>query len=157
MVIKSSSSAVDTNHRNGPVTALALVLFFCVLSFWSIICSIVILDFCIEFPFIPYHPPHLLIPFHLEIVTFIEPHTAHHCYYSSLYIVYAKPISLFICGFGFLFYFILNKEKSTFFYLSLIHWSSCFDWVYAGLSGNCDFFFFFLKKRVTVDSCKKRS
>jgi hypothetical protein len=32
-IIDSSSATVDVNRQNGPVTALALVLFFCVLTF----------------------------------------------------------------------------------------------------------------------------
>jgi hypothetical protein len=32
-IIDNSSTTVDVNRQNGPVTALALVLFFCVLTF----------------------------------------------------------------------------------------------------------------------------
>ncbi|CAO3594260.1 unnamed protein product [Absidia cylindrospora] len=33
IINNASSNTIDVNHHNGPVTALALVLFFCVLTF----------------------------------------------------------------------------------------------------------------------------
>ncbi|ORZ24242.1 hypothetical protein BCR42DRAFT_486544 [Absidia repens] len=33
IINNASSNTIDVNHHNGPITALALVLFFCVLTF----------------------------------------------------------------------------------------------------------------------------